>query len=629
MSEGLREGLGEEGSGDDNFLTFDNAGTGATLADSALAEVTGVAAAAAAGETGGLLTSADEGSVRRVASRIDTPIEPYPGSDAHAGPSAEPHPEAYPEPDPEPYADPSAATLASGRSGTAALRLFLADVLDAADRGSADWLGPLPPGGPEAVARAVAASGFGALPAAGRDPFDVLAALGRLLAWGAADPSHPHCAAHLHTPPLAVSVAAETLVAALNQSLASWDQSPAAGEIERAVVATLAESAGYDPLTSAGVLTSGATESTLMGLLLARDETLRRRCDADPDLDGLPATAAGKLRIVTSELAHVSVARDAAFLGLGERCVVPVPTDLKGRMRPDGVARALERVTARGEIPMAIVATAGTTDHGAVDPIGALAALARPVGAWLHVDAAYGGGLLVGSRPDARLAALAQADSVALDLHSLGWQPAPAAAFLTRRAAVLRTLERRVAHLNPHDDEQAGYPGPLGRSLRTTRRADAVKIAAAFAALGREGFQRLTDRCLDLARYAAAAIAKEPRLELTAEPELTTVLFRYLAPEYAVPEPAGPERAEPEPQRGLIRAIAHSTAHDHLNAALRRELLRAGRAVLGRTELPRDRPGVPPGRVRLKLTLLNPHTTEQQIDELLAAVCEAGDKVPR
>ncbi|ACU70728.1 Pyridoxal-dependent decarboxylase [Catenulispora acidiphila DSM 44928] len=490
-----------------------------------------------------------------------------------------------------------AAALASGPAGTGALALFLATVLDGLDRGRADWLGPLPPGGPQAVRDAVAASGFGVLPDKGQDPFETLASLGRLLAWGSADPAHPHCAAHLHCPPLATSVAAETAVAALNQSLDSWDQSPAAGEIEERVVRTLTRAVGYSG-SSAGVLTSGGTESNLMGLLLARDDVLRRRFDADPDLDGVPPFAAGRLRIVASEQAHFSIARNAAILGLGERCVVPVASDAVGRMRLDALAEALDAVAERDEIALAVVATAGTTDLGAIDPLAPIGKLAARHGAWFHVDAAYGGGLLLGSDPDARLLGLDAADSVTLDLHKLGWQPVPAGCFLVKRAASLRTLEKRVSYLNSVDDEQAGYPSLLGRSLRTTRRADAVKLAAAFQALGREGFQQLIDRCLALTRYAAAAVRQHADLELTAEPQLTTVLFRYLPPD--------------------LRDT------DRVNGVLRRHLLEAGRAVLGRTELARERPGTPPGRVRLKLTLLNPHTTEHQIDALLAAVRAAG-----
>ncbi|MFL6113933.1 MAG: pyridoxal phosphate-dependent decarboxylase family protein [Catenulispora sp.] len=490
-----------------------------------------------------------------------------------------------------------ATALSSGPTGTGTLTLLLSTLLAALDDGRADRPGPLPPGGPAAVREAVAASAFGALPDRGADPFQTLAALGRLLAWGAADPAHPDCAAHLHCPPLAVSVAAETAVAALNQSLDSWDQSPVAGEIEAQVVRTLTRAVGYSDAAT-GVLTSGGTESNLMGLLLARDETLRRRFDADPELDGIPAVAVGRLRVLASDQAHFSIARNAAFLGLGERCVIPVASDAEGRMRPDTLTQALDAVADRDEIAIAVVGTAGTTDFGALDPLTPIAQRAKQHGAWFHVDAAYGGALILGTTPDERLTGLAAADSITLDLHKLGWQPVAAGGFLVKNAAALRTLEKRVAYLNSADDERAGYPSLLGRSLRTTRRADAVKIAAAFQALGRTGFQRLLDRCRELTRYAADQVKGRPELELTTEPQLTTVLFRYLPPD--------PRDA------------------DRVNGALRRHLLESGRAVLGRTELAHDRPGTAPGTVRLKLTLLNPHTTEPQIDALIAAICAAG-----
>jgi L-2,4-diaminobutyrate decarboxylase len=147
-----------------------------------------------------------------------------------------------------------------------------------------------------------------------------------------------------------------------------------------------------------------------------------------------------------------------------------------------------------------------------------------------------------------------------------------------------------VAYLNPLDDEQAGYPNLLGRSLRTTRRPDALKIAVTLRALGRAGLGELVDRCHDLARQAATMIAAHPRLELAAAPVLTTVVFRYAA------------RADP----------------DQVNAALRRRLLAAGRAVVGRAEVGRDR------AVHLKLTLLNPHASVADVAALLDEVVAAG-----
>lgn len=163
-----------------------------------------------------------------------------------------------------------------------------------------------------------------------------------------------------------------------------------------------------------------------------------------------------------------------------------------------------------------------------------------------------------------------------------------------RHSETYASLARRAVYLNPADDEEAGYPSLLGLSLRTTRRADAFKIAVTLRTLGKEGLGRLVDACRDLAVSGARTVREHPRLELHSEPVLTAFLFRYL-----------PDDAS----RG-----------DEINAALRRRLLREGRAVVGRTELP----GEGPGRVRLKLTLLNPHTTRDEVERLLLAVVSAG-----
>ncbi len=435
-------------------------------------------------------------------------------------------------------------------------------VLDGLARGAAERNGPIPAGGPAAV---------GSWPSGApsdRDPRAVLTELTAALARGAADPADPLCAGHLHCPPLAVAAAAEVAVAALNQSLDSWDQAPSATAIEQHVIAALADLAGYGA-GAGGVMTSGGTESNLMGLLLARE------------------SRPGRTRILCSAGAHFSIQRNAGLLGLGEDAVVAVPVDAAHRM---DLAATRELI---GPDVAAVVATAGTTDFGAIDPLPRLADLAAEHGAWFHVDAAYGGGALFSDRLAPLLTGLDRADSVSLDLHKLGWQPVPAGVFLTRDAASFGPLARQVAYLNPADDEQAGYPSLLGYSLRTTRRADAFKIAVTLQALGRDGLGELVDACHDLARYAAERIDADPRLELAANPVLTTTVFRY-------------------------RPTTTGDDCDRVNAALRRHLLAAGSAVVGRTEVA--------GSVWLKLTLLNPHATRTDVDAVLAAVVAAGEE---
>lgn len=476
-----------------------------------------------------------------------------------------------------PHAGAAGAALA-GQPG--ALAPLLRTAVEALATGAARRGGPLPSGGPLAVTAEVSATIGRGVPHAGVGAVDALAELGELLAAGSADPVDPACSAHLHCPPLAVAVAADTIVAALNQSLDSWDQAPAASSIEEQVIAAMAELVGYDPATAGGVITSGGTESNLMGVLLARDAS-RRNSNG-----GVP-------RIFCSELAHFSIARSAGFVGIGEDAVIHVAVDDGYRMDAVALDEAITGAERRGYLPLAVVATAGSTDVGSIDPLPAVARVAEAHGSWLHVDAAYGGGALFSDRLAGLLDGLGNADSVSVDLHKLGWQPVPAGVFLTRRRTAFEPLSRSVAYLNPPDDEAAGYPSRLGFSLRTTRRADAFKIAVTMRALGRAGLGELVDRCHDLTLYAAERIAAHPRLELFTAPVLTTALFTYLTDD--------PVRA------------------DEVNAELRRRLLFSGAAVIGRTELL--------GATRLRLTLLNPHTTPDDVDRLLWTIVAAGRAV--
>lgn len=470
---------------------------------------------------------------------------------------------------------------------------LLAAVLAALAEGAELRGGPLPAGLPQDIA-AVVAEGFGASPDG--DP-SALGRFSRLLAAGSADPAHPACAAHLHCPPLAVAVAADLAVSALNPSQDSWDQAPAATVLETLLLRELGQMVGYDPEHAAGVLTSGGTESNLMGLMLARDRVLGAVNGRRVEMSGV--SGGPRARILASAAAHFSVQRAAALLGLGEDAVIPVPVDRNLRMRERELAGLLETCRRRGQVPVAVVATAGTTDTGAVDPLRACAELAAAHGAWLHVDAAYGGGALLSDRLAPLLDGIGAADSVSLDWHKLGWQPAAAGVFLVRESETYASLARRAVYLNPADDEEAGYPSLLGLSLRTTRRADAFKIAVTLRTLGRAGLGRLVDACHDLAVAGARTVREHPRLELHAAPVLTVFLFRYMG--------EGAEGGDP-------------AVLDRVNASLRRRLLREGRAVVGRTELP----GEGPGRVRLKLTLLNPHTTPAEVERLLHAVVAAG-----
>lgn len=401
--------------------------------------------------------------------------------------------------------------------------------------------------------------------------------------------SHPHTAAHLHCPPLLASLAAELVISALNQSMDSFDQAPIATVIEQKILRWLCAQADL-PATAGGTFTTGGSQSNYMGLLLARNAFLQSQWNWSAQRSGLPPEAR-KLRILCSEVAHFTVEKSAAQLGLGTDSVIHVSVDDRFRMDPAVLSHALTQLQQQSLRPMAIVATAGTTDFGSIDPLPEVAAIARAAGAWLHVDAAYGGALLFSPQHRHRLAGIELADSIAIDFHKLFWQPIPCSAFLLRDTSHFDSMKMHAAYLNPQLLEDEGIPNLVTTSLLTSRRFDALKLWISFQTLGREKLGRMIDHTIVLANHAAHIIRTTPQLELLAEPQLSTVVFRYLP-------------------------SATSRDANALNAQLRQRLFDRGLAVIGHT------------RVRnqqcLKFTCMNPAATGADLEKLLGIIVAQG-----
>ncbi|MEU8349951.1 pyridoxal-dependent decarboxylase [Streptomyces sp. NPDC048845] len=504
------------------------------------------------------------------------PHQPHP---AHPPRQTQAEPPAGP-PAGAPGGPGDATALAGGTAGHRALRPLIDTVLDSLAEGAAARGGPLPSGGPEAVAARVRHTVGPVLPEQGIGAEAALRDVVRAVAEGAADPADPHCAAHLHCPPLAVAAAADLAATALNPSMDSWDQAPAATVIENEVTTALAalvypHSPGPD-----AVVTSGGTESNLVALLLARE----RARD----------TGARPVQVLCGANAHHSVHRAAWILGL------PTPVTVAchaGRMIP----AALDHALADTGGPALVVATAGTTDEGLVDPLPELARVCATYGAELHVDAAYGGPLLFSDTLRHRLDGIESATSVTFDLHKLGWQPVAAGLLAVRDSGTLAPIAFRADYLNADDDTEAGLPDLLGRSIRTTRRPDALKIAATLRALGRRGISELVETCVRSAEELTALLDRHPSLRRRpGPPGISTVLFRPTAAD-ELPDAEG----------------------DALVAGVRRRLLADGRTVIGRARA-EDADGRE--RLWLKATLLHPAARTTDLENLLKIV---ADSTPR
>jgi L-2,4-diaminobutyrate decarboxylase len=382
---------------------------------------------------------------------------------------------------------------------------------------------------------------------------------------------HPRYLAHLNCPVVIPAVLGEAVLSAVNSSLDTWDQSAGGTLIERRLIDWTAARIGLGE-NADGVFTSGGTQSNLQALLLAREEA--------------KTGTLSQLRVFASEVSHFSVRKSAKLLGLGPDAVVPIPVDHDKRMQTVALARELERCTKEGLVPMAVVATAGTTDFGSIDPLPEIAELCARYGTWLHVDAAYGCGLLASLRHRDRIDGIERADSVTVDYHKSFFQPVSSSAVLVRDAATLRHATYHAEYLNPRRMVTERIPNQVDKSLQTTRRFDALKLWMTLRVMGADGIGELFDQVCDLASEGWRMLAADPRFDVVVRPSLSTLVFRYV--------PA---------------AVTGPDEIDRANLYARKALFASGDAVVAGTKVG--------GRHYLKFTLLNPETTTDDIAAVL------------
>ncbi|MFB4424267.1 aspartate aminotransferase family protein [Streptomyces sp. QL37] len=384
---------------------------------------------------------------------------------------------------------------------------------------------------------------------------------------------HPRYLAHLNCPVVIPAVVGEAVLSAVNSSLDTWDQSAGGTLIERRLIDWTAARIGLGPAAD-GVFTSGGTQSNLQALLLAREETKLRPEECT------------RLRILTSECSHFSVQKSAKLLGLGADSVVSVPVDREKRMRTVALAAALERCESEGTVPMAVVATAGTTDFGSIDPLPEIAALCERYATWMHVDAAYGCGLLASPTRRALVDGIERADSVTVDYHKSFFQPVSSSAVLVRDRATLRHATYHAEYLNPERTVEERIPNQVDKSLQTTRRFDALKLWMTLRTMGADGVGELFDEVCERAAEGWRLLAADPRFDVVVRPRLSTLVFRYV-PSHA-------------------RTAADI---DRANLHARKALFASGEAVVAGTKVGDSQ--------YLKFTLLNPETTAADISAVL------------
>jgi glutamate/tyrosine decarboxylase-like PLP-dependent enzyme len=337
---------------------------------------------------------------------------------------------------------------------------------------------------------------------------------------------------------------------------------------------------GY-PEEAAGVLVSGGSAANLTALACAREDRI--------------GVMDARAVVYMSDQTHSSLARAARALGFRPDQVRVIPTDQQARIRPDALRGAIAADQADGRLPLVVVANAGTTAAGAIDPFHELSRICREHGIWLHVDGAYGAFACLSERGREALTGMELADSITLDPHKWLYQPVELGALMVRDGAALRRgFEISPDFLKDVEavDREVNF-SDLG--LQLTRGNRALKLWISLRYFGVGAFRKAIDRCLDLALHAQTRIESSPELELMSPASLGVVTFRR--------HPAGTD---------------DEAALERINADLADQIERGGEVFVstGRVR----------GRYVLRLCVLNHSTSQVEVDRALdlAASLEVG-----
>jgi glutamate decarboxylase len=350
-------------------------------------------------------------------------------------------------------------------------------------------------------------------------------------------------------------------------------------------------------------MTSGATISNISGLWIARNLAFAPSAGfAGIEEEGIaPALAYSHVRkavIICSRFAHYSIQKAAAMLGLGEGSVIMAPVDCNGRMDITALRRIVDDCGIRGFRVVAIVATAGTTDCGSIDPLEEIGEIAADARIHFHVDAAWGAPLIFSQRYCARLTGIDRADSITIDAHKQFYLPIGSSVLLLRDPRAASVIEKQTSYML-----QEGS-GDLGkRSLEGSRPGSALLLHAALNIIGPRGYGWLIEDNIQKAKVMCRKLLALRDFELLIPPETNIVLYRYVPHDMKIAA------------RNRTLAASDNQFLNKLNEKIQRTQNESGRAFVSRTTIENVYEGCPV--TALRAVLGNPFTTEADIDFIL------------
>ncbi len=382
-----------------------------------------------------------------------------------------------------------------------------------------------------------------------------------------------------------VAALGDLFASVLNQNMTAWRSSPSGVTLERTVVRWLAEAIACDGFS--GTLTGGGSAANLMGLAMARE------AKTPANEHGLWKAAPGV--VYASEQIHMAVPKAVAMLGIGRENLRYIACDDSYRMLPAELERALRQDKARGKTPIAVVASAGTVNTGAIDPLREIAAITHEHRAWLHVDGAYGA--LAAIAKPASFDGLALVDSLSLDPHKWLYQPIDCGCLLYRDVENARkTFLYTGSYARQLSTDPIEGFAFFEESIELSRRCRALKLWLSLRYHGLESFRAAIERDLNHAQHLAREIDSNPMLERLAPVELSAVCFRHVQK---------PQASEAE--------------RNHFNLALLKRILARGKIYLSNAELK--------GKFCLRACMVNHLTKESDIAAVVPEVLEAATEL--
>jgi aromatic-L-amino-acid decarboxylase len=440
---------------------------------------------------------------------------------------------------------------------------------------------------PHAEPRAVEALFDEPVPQEGRPLGDLLGDLEERLIPNCCHVNHPGYFGFITPTPTPAGMLGDLLASALNQNVGSWSIGPGAVALERRVVRWLCDLAGYGP-GAGGHLTSGGMMANFVGLKLARDAMTSDRAQH------VGVTARGA--VYGSEERHVSVDKAADAIGLGREAYRALPTDGAFAVRIDALEEAIAKDRREGIQPIAIVGMAGTTNTGALDDLPALRRIADRERIWLHVDAAYGGGMLLSGRWPGLLKGIEAADSITIDPHKWFYAPLDAGAIVVRDAGrLLASFGMEPAYLRDDMDPEGERFMFYVHSFEQSRRFRGLKVWLSFKRYGARQIGAWIDANVEQAKHLAVLAQERGRLVAAAEPHLSAVCLRFEDP-----------RLQPQDE-------------ERLHALVARRLEDGGRYWITTTRLK--------GRPYFRINPVNFRTRREHMEGLLDALLAECDRV--